>query len=222
MQPINGISGPLTQTSGIEAFRQGAAKAEEIQAMVVDGHTFKVMAVGQMPTGSQRSVAWVQGDVDTTALFMQAFSASFGGRLSAAVSQELGLAPAPGKPLASRAVTQALDMAQTGQQAFAGVDFLTQLAHSASAGGAAFKSLVTAQGIPPGVLSKAICSQIDSNMRQRFEAAASAGESPVSATVAANWLRAELTPFAASTGATVSLGPAGDEASPAFNPQQRP
>lgn len=222
MQSINGIPGPLTQTSGIEAFRQGAAQAEELQAMVVDGHTFKILSVGQMPTNSQRSVAWVQGDVDTTALFMQAFSASFGGRLSAAVSQELGLAPAPGKPLASRVVTQALDMAQTGQQAFAGVDFSTQLAHSASAGSAVFNSLAAAQGIPPGVLSKAICSQIDSSMRQRFEAAASAGESPVSAAIAANWLRAELTPFAASTGATGSLGPTGVEASPVFRPQQRP
>lgn len=222
MQPINGISSPSSQMSGIEAFRQGAAQAEEIQAMEVDGHMFKVMAVGQMPTGSQRSVAWVQGDVDTTALFMQAFSASFGGRLSASVSQELGLAPAPGKPLASRTVTQALDMAQTGQQAFSGVDFLTQLAHSASAGGAAFKSLAAAQGISPGALDKAICSQIDSNMRQRFEAAVTAGESPVSAAVSANWLRAELAPFAASTGATGSPSPAGIEASPASSPPQRP
>ena len=92
MQPIHSHSVNANAALGLDAFARSALQSDQLQAVVVDGQTYTVQALGQLPTaGGQRSVAWVQGDVDTTALFMQAFGASFGGRLSAAVSKELGL-----------------------------------------------------------------------------------------------------------------------------------
>lgn len=208
MQPINSSPGFASLGPSLESFRQGAALADQLQAIEVEGQRFTVQASGQMPTqAGSRSVDWVQGDVDTTGLFMQAFSASFGGRLSAAVAQELGLAPAPGKPLASRLVNQALDMAQTGQQAFAGIDFLTQVAHSASAGGVAFKAVMAELALPLSALSKTDCSAIDSRMQQRLDAATAQGHSPVAASQMADWLRSELAPFAGISASTPGIAP---------------
>ena len=207
MQPINPISAKITSSPSLDAFTQGASQSEQLRAVVVDGQAYTIQAVGQMNTAAgPRSVAWVQGDVDTTALFLQAFGASFGGRLSAEVSRELGLQPSPGKPLASRLVTQALDMAQTGQQAFSGIDFLTRLAHSATAGGAAFKEVVAELELPAAVLSDTSRRDIDARMVMRFDAAAASGQTPVSALQAGQWLRAEL--VASADGQVASLTPA--------------
>ena len=216
MQPIHSHSVNANAALGLDAFARSALQSDQLQAVVVDGQTYTVQALGQLPTASgQRSVAWVQGDVDTTALFMQAFGASFGGRLSAAVSKELGLEPSPGKPLASRLVMQALDMAQTGQQAFSGVDFLTRLAHSATTGGAAFKAVAAELAISPAALTDASRRDIDARMVQRFNAASASGQTPVSAAQADQWLRAEL---AAGVGGPV----ASDSATGAGHlPQQR-
>jgi len=216
MQPINShpanasFANQAGSALSLDAFAKGASQSDQLQAVVVDGQTYTVQALGQMPTtaGGQRSVAWVQGDVDTTALFMQAFGASFGGRLSAAVAKELGLEPSPGKPLASRLVTQALDMAQTGQQAFSGIDFLTRLAHSATTGGAAFKAVAAELALSPVALTDASRRNIDARMGQLFDAAAANGQTPVSAGQAGVWLRAELE-------ATVT------EPVPGVHPQQR-
>lgn len=194
MQPINSIPVQTFSAPSLDAFARGASQSDQLQAVVVDGKTHTVQAFGQLQTANgQRSVAWVQSDVDTTALFMQAFGASFGGRLSAAVSAELGLEPSLGKPLASRLVIQALDMAQTGQQAFLGIDFLTQLAHSASTGGAAFKAIAADMAIPPAALTDTSRRDIDARMALRFEVAVTNGQTPVSASQADKWLRTELT-----------------------------
>jgi hypothetical protein len=222
MQPINSnsanasIAGQARAGLDLDTFAQKASQSDQLQAMVVDGQAYTVQAVGQLSTaGGQRSVAWVQGDVDTTTLFMQALGASFGGPLSAAVSKELGLAPNPGKPLASRLVTQAMDMAQTGQQALSGIDFSTRLAHSASNGGAAFKAVAAELAISPAALTDASRRDIDARMVQRFDAASASGQTPVSAAQADQWLRAEL---AAGVGGPV----ASDSATGAgYLPQQR-
>lgn len=193
MQPIHSHSVNANAALGLDAFARSALQSDQLQAVVVDGQAYTVQALGQLPTaGGQRSVAWVQGDVDTTALFIEAFSASFGGRLSVAVSKELGLEPSPGKPLASRLVTQALDMAKTGQQAFSGIDFLTRLSHSATTGGAAFKAVVAELAISPAALTDANRRDIDARMVQRFDAAAVNGQTPIAAAQADQWLRAEL------------------------------
>ena len=89
----------------LQAFQEGARQGDELR-VAADGQDFKVLAQGQFTSASGlgRSVAWVQDDKDTTGIFMQAMSQTFGARVSNAVADALGLAPAAGKPLASRLV----------------------------------------------------------------------------------------------------------------------
>ena len=61
---------------------------------------------------------------DTTTMFTQALGQRYGAGMSQAISQELGLQPAPGQPPWLHAwFQQAMDMAQTGAQALEGVTF---------------------------------------------------------------------------------------------------
>lgn len=185
------IQGPSPQQV-LEQFRQGAAQEGPLVAQV-DGQSFQVLAQGEMgsASGGARSVAWVRDDVDTTSMFMQALAESQGPKLSSAIAASLGLEPAPGKPLSSRAVQQALDMAQTGRQALAGVDFMTRLEHSAVAGGAAFRQVAAKAGVDPASLSGAERARIDEAMAARFDTAAQAGDAVPPAT-ATGWLRSLL------------------------------
>ncbi len=189
--PASGAFGP----SAINTFREGAQQGEEVRVSLdIDGQSLTLLSQGEM--GQQgvgtRSVAWVKGETDTTALFVQAMSQSFGARLSSSVAQELGLGPAPGKSLASRVVNQALDMAETGKQAFAGIDFLTALEHSAVAGGAAYKSVLSTLNIEPQSVGADTRALLDTQMKARFAEAAASGQSPVTAQQASDWLRAGL------------------------------
>ena len=184
-----GPGGPLP----LDAFRESARQGESVQVSI-DGQDFKVLAQGQLQgqaTGN-RSVAWVQGDIDTTSLFVQSLAQSVGGGLSSAVARELGLDPGPGQALSSRAITQALDMAETGRQALSGVDFLTRLEHSASAQGPGFQAAIASLGIDASAVTPQQRQQLDERMQGRFDAAAAQGQSPVSSATAATWLRAEL------------------------------
>lgn len=110
------------QAPGIDDFRREAALGDELRIQV-DGESLKLIASGRTPSG--RSVAWVDAG-DATGMFVSALADAYGGRLSAAVADELGLAPAPGKALASRTVTQALSMAETASTALDGVRFADQ------------------------------------------------------------------------------------------------
>jgi hypothetical protein len=188
---ISPTQGPSAQQV-LEQFRQGATQEESLVAHV-DGQSFQVLAQGEMgsSSGGTRSVAWVRDDVDTTSMFVRALAESSGSKLSGAIAASLGLEPAPGKPLSSRVVQQALDMAQTGRQALAGVDFMTQLEHSAVSGGAAFRQVATASGVDPASLSSADRARIDNDMAARFQAAAKAGDAVPSGT-ASEWLRSLL------------------------------
>lgn len=115
-------------TLGIDDFRRSAELGEEVHVQV-DGEQFKLIASGQTP--SARSVAWVESEgSNATGMFVAALEGSFGGRLSKAIADELGLQPTAGKPLSSRVVMQALDMAETASGALAGVQFAEQLTQS--------------------------------------------------------------------------------------------
>lgn len=103
----------------VDDFRQSATRGEAVQVQV-DGQSFKVIATGQTP--SARSVAWVSGQ-DTTRMFVAALENAVGPALSEAIASELGLQPAPGKPLASRTVERALAMADTANTALEGVRY---------------------------------------------------------------------------------------------------
>jgi len=180
---------PLSGVPGVDAFQSAAAQGPQV-VVAVDGRDLRVLAQGSMDGGSaQRSVAWVQSDLDVAGMFMQALSQAYGGGISAAVARELGLEPAPGRPLESRLVLQAVDMAQTGQRALAGVDFLTQLEHSAAAQGSAFRTVLADMGLAPSALSSTQRQQIDAAMTDRFLSATQAGEVPVTPETAASWLK---------------------------------
>lgn len=177
---------PPQGSPSLEHF-EAAALGSEAVYISVSGQSMQVLGTGTTPGG--RSVAWVAPDVDTTRLFTEALAHSYGTGITQAVARELGLEPSPGKPLSSRAVSQALDMAQTSSQALSGVDFVTRLDHSASARGAGFLSACRALAIDPSSLSPQRLQEIDAAMQLRFDQAAAQGQSPVAAETAQGWMR---------------------------------
>lgn len=155
-----------------------------------DGSQWKVLGTGTTP--SQRTVAWIEPGSDSTSAFVGALGQSFSQGIQASVVRELGLGPAPGKPLSSRTVMQAIDMAQTSRQTLQGVDFLTQLTMSAVGQSSGFNEACRASGVPATAVTAQQRESIDAAMQQRFEAAAQEGRSPVALQVAREWLREEL------------------------------
>lgn len=124
---ISGPNSPLsssTQSLGIDDFRHSAQAGGDVQVQL-DGASFKLIAAGETPSG--RSVAWVDGSVDTTRMFLEALGNAYGGHLSHAVADELGLRPTPGAALSAETITQALKMAETAHNALDGALFAAQL-----------------------------------------------------------------------------------------------
>ena len=156
-----------------------------------DGSQLRVLAQGSTP--SQRSVAWVEPDsnVDASSIFIDALSRSFSSGIQSAVGRELGLAPAPApnRPLSSRQVEQAIDMAETAQRAMSGVDFLTQLDCKAASNGGSFQRACSELGIPTGDVGALQRRNIDQAMTRQFHEAAEQGRSPVEAATALQWLK---------------------------------
>jgi len=180
------VSLPPHEPPGLDRFEAATHGSESIY-ISVSGQSMQVLGTGTTPGG--RSVAWVAPDVDTTRLFTEALEHSYGAGIAKTVARELGLEPSPGKPLSSRTVTQALDMAQTSSQALSGVDFVTRLDCSAGAQGAGFKAACQALGLDPSSLDPQRCRDIDQAMQLKFEQAAAQGHSPVAPETARAWLR---------------------------------
>lgn len=173
----------------LEAFHEAAQQGEWLH-MSQDGAQWRVLATGTTP--SQRSVAWVEPQADTTSAFVGALGQSFSRGIQASVARELGLQPAPGRPLSARTVLQAIDMAQTSQTAMQGVDFLTRLQVSAASNSTAFVEACRHAGVDSASMGAGQRSAIDARMQQRFEAAAAQGQSPVTESTARAWLAEEL------------------------------
>lgn len=183
-----GIEGPSTPKL-LESFRQ-AARTSEAVSVTVDSTRWRVQGVGVMPH-SQREVAWVDGGdarADTTSAFVHALASTFSSGITAAVARELELQPAPGRPLSSRTVTQALDMAETGQQAMSGVDFFTRLQFSAVADGAEFRRVCASLGRDTNSISVTERQRIDAQLDRSFEQARMQGTAPVGYDSAESWL----------------------------------
>lgn len=184
LSPADAIARP-----SLDAFQQAAREGDWVHVSR-DGAQWKVLGTGTTPT--QRSVAWIEPEADSTSAFVGALGQSFSQGIQASVVRELGLGPAPGKPLSSRTVMQAIDMAQTSRQTLQGVDFLTQLTLSAASRSTGFSEACRASGISADALSAGQRESIDAAMQQRFEAAAREGRSPVALQTAREWLREEL------------------------------
>ena len=180
---------PLSSSSGfvsLDAFTQAAAGGGEVYADI-NGERLQVLAAGSLPSG--RSVAWIAPNVDTASMFVDTLARTFGGGVGSAVARELDLVSAPGKPLSSRTITQAVDMAREAGHAMGGVDFVTQLAFSAKASGAEFQRTAAELGIASASLDAGRRQSIDDAMQAQFTAAAATGNSPVEPSVARAWLR---------------------------------
>ncbi len=182
-------SGTPPPGPALEAFQQAAQEGSWLHVSQ-DGAQWQVLASGTTP--SQRSVAWVEPHADTTSAFVQALGQSFSQGIQRAVAHELGLEPAPGRPLAARTVLQALDMAQTSQTALQGVDFLTRLAVSATQGSSAFTDACRQLALDPASVGPEQRARLDARMQQRFDSAAAGLQAPVPLASAREWLLQEL------------------------------
>jgi hypothetical protein len=173
----------------LEAFQQAAQKGDWVH-VGYDGAQWEVLATGATP--SPRSVALMPPEADSTAAFVGALSRSFSADILAAVVAELGLGPAPGQPLSSRTVIQAIDMAQTSRLSLDGVDFLTRLTVSTVNNPSGFQAACVAEGLSEDAFDASQRAAIDVEMKKRFDAAGAAGSSHVPQVVAQGWLREEL------------------------------
>lgn len=179
---------PISSSPGfvpLDAFTQAAAGGREVYADIA-GERLQVMASGSLPSG--RSVAWIAPNVDTASMFVDTLARTFGSGVGSAVARELDLVSAPGKPLSSRTITLAVDMAREAGHAMGGVDFVTQLAFSAKASGAEFQRTAGELGVSVGRLDAGQRQAIDDAMQAHFDRAASTGNSPVPPSVAQSWL----------------------------------
>lgn len=174
----------------LDAFREAVKQGDDV-FVSINGKELKVLAQGQFTSsaGQGRTVAWVQEELDTTDIFMQAVSQTYGTGISKEIASNLGLEPSSGKPLTARSVSQALEMGHVGQQALNGVDFMTQLDHSASSGGRAFQRAMGELKIDPRELDSSSRQWIDEQMKLEFNVAHSSGQSPVSTDTASTWLK---------------------------------
>jgi hypothetical protein len=127
---------------------------------------------------------------DPHAVFMQALRQRFGTGIANSVIKELDLHVSPGRPLPCATITRALNMGRVSQQALAGVDFITQLSLSATAGTQMFMDICARAGIDPASLSTAQRARIDLAMRARFEQAEVLGLCPTEPAAACAWLAA--------------------------------
>ena len=178
----------------LESFQEAAQQGPWLHVSQ-DGAQWQVKATGITP--SQRSVAWVepQSEADTTSAFVAALGQSFSRGIQSAVARELGLEPAPGRPLSARTVQQALDMAQTSRTALQGVDFLTQLSVSAAHSSTTFMQACKQLAIDPASLGTEQRTLVDARMEQRFQGAAAERQAPVTPATAREWLMQELRSF---------------------------
>lgn len=185
LSPVDAVARP-----SLEAFQQAAREGDWVHVSQ-DGTQWKVLATGTTP--SQRSVAWIEPESDATSAFAAALEQSFSRGIQSSVVRELGLGPAPGKALSSRTVMQAIDMAQTSQNTLRGVDFLTQLAFSATSKAPGFLEACRSLGVSADALPDHQLDAVDAAMHKRFELAAGSGAPPVAMREARDWLQQELT-----------------------------
>ena len=155
----------------IDAFREAAAQGASVVARR-DGDGWEVRAVGR--TGDGRSVAWVRprdaNGPGTAGLFIEGLREFFGDPIGREVSRQIGLRADSDQALEARAVLGALEMATTSQQAFAGLNFLSQQAISARGTSPQFRLVCMALGVLPDRIPSETLAQADELFQARFAA----------------------------------------------------
>lgn len=176
---------PSSANTGItlQNFQQAAEQHTEVY---LDGERLVVLGTGQTSQG--RQVAWVAPTGDAASSLADALKNAVGPGLGDAIVRELGLSPAPGKPLSARTIKLALSMAQEGRHAMEGVDYMTQLRFSAQNRTADFIRVCQSNNVDPQQLDTLARSVIDQQLAERLHVAAQAGQSPVPPQQAEAWL----------------------------------
>ena len=185
MTSISG-SDPLAAhaQASLEAFER-AAESDASAVIDFDGEQLKVLGRGSLPSG--RGVTWVdssQGAGGVARVFAEALSERFGARVANSVARELGLDATAGKPIESRTVKQAIDMARTASSALDGSSFATQLKYGATTNSAAFRVVASELGLAPERIDGAQRDRIDQLFAVRLR---EAGQPPSDADARA-WL----------------------------------
>ncbi|MHA3904728.1 BspR family type III secretion system anti-sigma factor [Castellaniella sp. WN] len=173
---------------GLDRF-EAAAQNTEVVYITISRQSMQVLGTGRTPSG--REAAWVSPDVDTTRMFVLALSNRYGADIADAVANRLNLDAKPGKPLDSRTVVDAVEMARTSAQVLSGVDFATRLKYSATTRGTGFHAACRELNIDPASVD---ARRIDQAMQNKFEDAAARNQYPVTAETAREWLKALLRP----------------------------
>lgn len=169
MVTISG-SNPL-QTTGsalLDEFERVASNNGS-KLIELDGEKLRVLGHGTLP-GSGRSVAWVDASQDgsaassVTRVFAEALSDRFGSRLASGIARELGLDITAGKPIESRTVTAAIDMARTASNALEGSYFALRLSFDPVLNGTGFSSVVNELGLDPGRFDAGVRDEVKSRL----------------------------------------------------------
>jgi hypothetical protein len=193
MSITNANGPPVPEPLRIDAFRDGASGADTLHVHPAEGGLQVLGRSAYASGGNQRQVAWVDDPAsDASGLFLQALADAYGNGISTRVAREFGLRPAAGQPLCARTVEVALEAAETGRQALAGVDFLTMLEHSTRHDSPVLNAVLRELGIDPARLDSPARQRIDEAMRLRFAEAAASGQSPVPPELARKWMKLEL------------------------------
>ena len=154
----------------VEAFRKAAAQGGSVIARR-NGDGWEVHAVGS--AGNDHRVAWLgegPGDSGTTGLFMEGLRQFYGERIGREVARQLGMREDSEQALDAREVLGALDMANSSQQAFAGLNFLSRQAISARGVSPQFRIVCMARGVLPDRIPPAALARADELFEARFEA----------------------------------------------------
>ena len=173
----------------LEAFINAARVAGEDGEVHVkiDGSNYLVLATGK--TASGRDVSWIANtEPDATSIYLSVFQKYFGNRITSAILEHFSDELSPGKPLAARTVTLALEMADRSLTVLSGVDFLTKLHSSAVARGHNFDQVCMQLGIDTSTIEPEARTRIDNEIQRLFRDAFINGESPVESNRLQQWL----------------------------------
>lgn len=156
----------------LDAFRAAVADGDG-WLEVTSGGTLEVVATRRK---FGRSVTWVRNgagaDPQLGGLFIEALGRAFGEAMAADIAGECDVRPDDGKPLATRAVRRALDMAAHRQGIYQGMNFLTRLQFAARGRGPEFLASCAAAGVAPGALAPRMLDAIDARFGMLFDQAA--------------------------------------------------
>ena len=158
MVMISGSNPLQAPGSGLLEEFERVASQDGANLIELDGEKLRVLGQGALP-GSGRSVQWVDSShadepvSGVARVFTEALGERYGSGLAKGIARELGLDRLGSKPIESRTVQQALDMARTASSALEGHRFALQLGLDPRMNGPEFVSLLQDMGVDGSALT---------------------------------------------------------------------